>query len=255
MTSTLMGNNRVSEEEVFAVPDVPFTPTFKPFHHRDIISVVKEGIQAVGLDIVKSEYVLGQNGQRFFGVYGLDNGTSELSWSIGVRNSINKSMSIGITAGTRIFVCENLSFSGEFLAFRRHTAALDIDELAFLAYRSMRKMIPLLKAYQQWHLGLRRYPLAEEHMKLLLVEIMTNSVVIPPSKFHRFNELYAGTYDDSLYGFHEAATDVLKGSSLLTMPQKNKALNQVINGYIDSLENTGSSGLGDFFEKRALVHR
>ena len=42
--ATLMGNNRVSEAEVFSVPDVPFTSTFKPFHHRDIISVVKEGV-------------------------------------------------------------------------------------------------------------------------------------------------------------------------------------------------------------------
>ena len=50
-------------------------------------------------------------------------------------------------AGTRVFVCENLCFSGEFLAFRRHTAGLDIDELAFLAYRSMRKLIPMLKTF------------------------------------------------------------------------------------------------------------
>ena len=145
--ATLMGTNHVSEAEVIAVPDVPFTRTFKPFHHRDIISVVKQGVQAVGLEIVKSEYVLAQNGQRMFGVFDLSQGTSELSWSIGIRNSMNKSMSIGITAGTRVFVCDNLCFSGEFLAFRRHTSGLDIDELAFLAYRSMRQLIPMLKAF------------------------------------------------------------------------------------------------------------
>jgi hypothetical protein len=149
--SQLMGTNVVTEAEVFAVPDALFTPTFKPFHHRDIISVVKEGVQAVGMEIVNAEYVLAQNGQRMFGVYDLSQGTSELSWSIGIRNSMNKSMSIGITAGTRVFVCENLCFSGEFLAFRRHTGGLDIDELAFLAYKSMRTMIPLLKSFQTWH--------------------------------------------------------------------------------------------------------
>jgi len=92
--SSLLGKNRVSESEVIAVPDVPFTATFKPFHHRDIITVVKQGAEAVGLDIVAEEYILAQNGQRMFGVYDLSQGTNELSWSIGVRNSMNKSMSI-----------------------------------------------------------------------------------------------------------------------------------------------------------------
>ncbi len=250
--STLMGTNHVTEAEVIAIPDAVFTRTFKPWHHRDIISVVKQGVEAVGLEIVNSEYVLAQNGQRMFGVYDLSQGTSELSWSIGIRNSMNKSMSIGICAGTRVLVCENLCFSGQFLAFRRHTAGLDIDELAFLAYRSMRQLIPMLKAFQNWHLGLRNFPLSEVDSKILLVEIMTNSV-IPPSKFSRFNELYSKVYDNSLYGFHEAATDVLKGSNLLTMPKKNKALNNILNGYIDSLDSAGSSYLGNFYESRNLL--
>ena len=167
---------------------------------------------------------------------------------------MNKSMSLGITAGTRVFVCDNLCFSGDYLTFRRHTSGLDIDELAFLAYRSMRQMIPMLKAFQRWHEGLRNYPLAVTDAKLLLVEIMTNSV-IPPSKFSQFNGLYAKVYDDdSLWGFHEAATDVLKGSNLLTMPKKNKVLNQVIDNYIDSLDSAGRSSLGDFFQQRNLMH-
>ncbi|MCF6239293.1 MAG: hypothetical protein L3J79_10895 [Candidatus Marinimicrobia bacterium] len=248
--STLMGNNRVSEAEVITVPDVAFTRTFLHVHHRNVLSAVKDGVQAAGLNIVKSEYVLAQDGQRMFGVYDLNQGTSELSWSIGIRNSMNKSMSLGITAGTRVFVCDNLCFSGEFLAFRRHTSGLDIDELAFLAYRSMRQMVPMLQAFQRWHEGLRNYPLSVTDAKILLVEIMTHSV-IPPSKFNRFNGLYGSVYDDSLWGFHEAVTDVLKTSNLLTMPKKNKALNQVIDTYIDSLDSAGSSSLGDFYQQRA----
>jgi hypothetical protein len=80
------------------------------------------------------------------------------------------------------------------------------------------------------------------------------NAVIPPSKFNHFNSLFAKVYDDSLWGFHEAATDVLRGSNLLTMPKKNKALNQVIDNYIDSLDSAGSSSLGDFYQQRALAH-
>ena len=252
--SVLFGTNKVTEAEVIAVPDAQFTATFKPYAHREIISAVKQSATAIGLEIVKSEYVLAQNGQQMFGVYDLSQGTSELSWSIGIRNSMNKSLSIGITAGTRVFVCDNLCFSGEFLAFRRHTSALDIDELAFLAYRSMKQMIPLLRSFQFWQQGLKNIPLTATDSKLLLVEIMTNNV-IPPSKFSQFNDLYANVYDDSMWGFHEAATDILRGSNLLSMPKKNKVLNQIINSYIHPLESVGRSALGEFYENRALQHR
>ncbi len=56
--ATLMGNNNVTESEVFNVPAVPFTKTFHPLHHRDVIGAVKEAISIVGMDIVKSEYVI-----------------------------------------------------------------------------------------------------------------------------------------------------------------------------------------------------
>ncbi len=251
--SILMGTNKITEAEVFNVPAVPYTKTFHPVHHGDVIRAIKEAIGVVGMEIVRSEYVLGQDGMRMFGVYDLSQGTSELSWSIGIRNSMNKSMSLGITAGTRVFVCENLCFSGEFLAFRKHTSGLDTDELAFLAYKSMRNMIPRLTAFQKWHEGLKNYPLTEQDAKILLVEIITNSV-IPASKFHQFNDLYGNVYDDSLWGFHEATTDVLRGSNLMNLPKKNQALNQVINNFIFPDDSSIGSALGDFYERRCLNH-
>ena len=255
-TSILIGTNKVTESEVFNVPAVPFSKTFHPVHHRDLIQAVKEGVQAVGLEIVQSQYVLAAEGNRMFAVYDLSQRNNELCWSIGIRNSMNKTMSLGITAGTKVFVCENLCFSGDFLAMRRHTSGLDIDELAFLAYKSVRAMIPRLKALEAWQLGLRNYALSDTHLKVLLVEIMTNNV-IPASKFHQFNDLYTNVYrDNSLFNLHESATEILRESNLMTLPQKNKILNHVINNYIGSLSAANDvSSLGDFYQQRALIHR
>jgi hypothetical protein len=73
--ATLIGNNRVTEAEVFQVPSVPFTRTFKPFHHKQVIDAVRTGINAVGLEVVKTEYVLaGNEGVRMFGVWYLATG-------------------------------------------------------------------------------------------------------------------------------------------------------------------------------------
>jgi hypothetical protein len=35
-------------------------------------------------------------------------------FSIGIRNSHDKSLRLGLTAGLRVFVCSNMAFSGEF---------------------------------------------------------------------------------------------------------------------------------------------
>ena len=210
--STLIGKNKATEAEVCQVSAVPFTKSHHPIHHRHILDAMRSGVAATGLDIVNKEYVLANDGKKMFGVWDLSGGSDELCWSIGIRNSMDKSMAVGITAGTKVFVCENLAFSGEFVAFRKHTNGLDIDELDFMAYRAMKKMVANLTKFQAWHEGLKDFTLTEQDAKILLVETMASNV-IPPSKFARFNELYYDVYNPTLWGFHEAVTDVLRGSN------------------------------------------
>jgi hypothetical protein len=253
MSSILLGN-RVSEAEVIAVPDVPWTRSFHPVHHREILRVIKNSIKAVGLEISSAEYVLAQEGMQLFSVFDLSHSNNELGWSIGLRNSLNKSLSFSVTAGTRVFVCSNLCFSGTYLAVRKHTCGMNTDMLSVLAYRTMQMIIPQLRAFQAWHESLKNFPLSETNAKIMLVEIMTNNV-IPPSKFRQFLGLYANVYDDSVWGFHEAVTDILKASNLLVLPQKNKILNKVIDDYIGSLSAANViSRLGDFYQQRYLIH-
>jgi hypothetical protein len=252
-SSILIGNNRATEAEVIQVPAVPFTNSFHPVHHRQVLDAIRSGVVATGLEIINTEYVLANNGNRMFGIWDLSGGSDELCWSIGIRNSMDKSMALGVTAGTRVFVCDNLAFSGDFVEFRKHTKGLVYDELEFMAYRAMKKMVTNLTKFQTWHEGLKNFPLTEWDAKILLVEIMTNSI-IPPSKFSRFNELYfGGVYKPSLWGFHETVTDVLRDSNLLTLPKKNKLLNGVLNTYLDIRSIEPLSSLSDFYERRHLL--
>jgi len=251
--SILIGSNKVTEAEVINVPAVPFTRSFHPVHHRQVIDAIRSGVVATGLEIVKTDYVLANNGNRMFGIWDLSGGSEELCWSIGIRNSMDKSMALGITAGTRVFVCENLAFSGEFVEMRKHTKGLSYDELEFIAYRAMKKMVTNLIKFQAWHEDLKNFHLTEWDAKILLVEIMTNNI-IPPSKFSRFNELYfGGVYDPTLWGFHETVTDVLRDNNLLTLPKKNKMLNGMLDTYKDAKSIAPPSSLADFYEQRHLL--
>ncbi len=253
MSGSILMGNLVTEAEVTQVPAVPFTSTFHPVHHKQVIDAVRTGISLTGMEVVKSQYVLARDGMQMFGVWDLNAGNSDLCWSLGIRNSMDKSLALGITAGTKVFVCDNLAFDGEYLTFRKHTSGLDNDELEFLAYKSMKNMVPRLESFQKWHEGLRNYPLTEQDAKILLVEIIVNNV-IPASKFHQFNDLYCNVYDDSLWGFHETTTDVLRGSNLMNLPKKNQVLNGVINKFIYPDDSSIGSALGDFYARRCLNH-
>ena len=249
--ATLIGSNRVSEAEVFQVPSVPFTKTFRPVHHEQVIDAIRTGVNAVGMNVVRTEYVLANNGMRMFGVWELDSGTEEICWSMGIRNSMDKSMALGITAGTRVFICDNLAFQGDFVELRRHTKGLTIEELEFMAYRAIRTLVKRLTSFQAWHLGLKQFELSEPDAKALLVDMISQNI-FPASKFPRFHNLYfGGAYDSTLWGLHEATTEVLKDTNLLTLPKKNKTLNTILNQYIDGINADQPSPLGDFYEQRA----
>lgn len=249
--STLMGN-LVTEAEVSQVPKVQFTRTFHPVHHKQVINAVRTGINLTGMEVVRSRYALARDGMQMFGVWDLNAGNSDLCWSLGIRNSMDKSLALGITAGTKVFVCDNLAFDGEYLTFRKHTSGLDNDELEFIAYKSMKDIVPRLKSFQKWHEGLRNYDLTEQEAKILIFEVLTDRV-FPASKFNSFQELYfGGVYEPTLWGFHEAVTEILRGSNLITLPNKNRMLNNIINEFICDMDGDGSSPLGDFFEQRCL---
>ena len=123
--------------------------------------------------------------------------------------------------------------------------------MTVLAYRSMRNMIPLLRSFQAWHEGLKHYELSEADAKVLLVELIKQKI-IPASWFPRFYELYfGGIYEQTLWGFHETATNVLKDANLLTLPKKNRLLNAILNQHIEDMQAELPSSLGDFYENRA----
>jgi hypothetical protein len=52
---------------------------------------------------------------------------NDFSWVVGVRNSHNKMFPAGLVAGTRVFVCDNLAFSGEVKISRKHTRFAERD--------------------------------------------------------------------------------------------------------------------------------
>jgi hypothetical protein len=124
----------VGRDEIAAIPTPEGTASWKPVPHLDVIDSVTEAIKAKNWQIVDEQYGLAREGQRMFGVMRI-NRTSSPDWSrcIGIRNSHDQSLSVGLAAGISVTCCSNLAFGGAMVLKRRHTSRIELGDLVLTA--------------------------------------------------------------------------------------------------------------------------
>ena len=69
-----------------------------------------------------------------FGVVQINRSSSpEWSRTIGLRNSHDQSLSVGLAAGISVTCCSNLAFGGAMVLKRRHTSRIELGDLVLTA--------------------------------------------------------------------------------------------------------------------------
>jgi hypothetical protein len=131
------GAHTASREAVLAVATPAPTATWRPIPHGDLLAGVQTTLERGGLRTVEEAHGLTRDGQRYFGLLRVQNGAPDGDFGlvVGVRNSHDKSFPAGLVVGAAVFVCDNLSFSGEVRLARKHTVhiARDLPELIEVA--------------------------------------------------------------------------------------------------------------------------
>jgi hypothetical protein len=99
---------------------------------------------------------------------------AEYGAAVGFRHANDRSMPIQIAVGARVFVCDNMSFLGELIHTRKHTAKLDLGvELDSAMYRYMqgfRKLVDDITVQQE-------SPLEDRKAKTLIYDIFRQKIV------------------------------------------------------------------------------
>ena len=115
-TSTLIGysGRTIGREELALVPTPPATETHRPIPHHEIVQALIETLGFRHIGVVHDEYAVSPDGMKAFGVLDLATEMEGCRFSIGLRNSHDKSMRLAMTCGYRVFVCSNMAFSGDF---------------------------------------------------------------------------------------------------------------------------------------------
>ena len=128
----------VSRDEVACIDTPSSTDTWHPVPHMDVIEAVTEVVRAHRWDIESERFGLASDGQKMFGVMEISRSSSP-QWHrcIGIRNSHDKSLAVGLSAGIVVLVCSNLAFGGTRLINRKHTSRIDLSELIARAVASL----------------------------------------------------------------------------------------------------------------------
>jgi len=118
------GANGATLDEIRAVPTPDATDTYQPIPHITVIEQAKAALQRRGIVVKQEQYGLWGGGARLFGVLelaGLDGIHGDFALQLGLRNSHDKRFPAAGLLGSRVFVCDNLAFSGEIRFARKHT--------------------------------------------------------------------------------------------------------------------------------------
>ena len=113
--STLIASTaKLTRQQLAAVPTPLGTATHRPVPHAEIVEALVETLSFRHIGVVQEEYAVSKDGMKMFGVLDLDTGIPGCRFSIGVRNSHDRSMRLAAVVGVRVLVCENMAFSGDF---------------------------------------------------------------------------------------------------------------------------------------------
>jgi hypothetical protein len=151
--SVLMAyGGKLSREELADVRTPDATATHKPIPHIEVVQSLVETLGLRRIAVVKDEYAVSKDGMKMFGAMELDQGMEGARFALGIRNSHDKSFRLAVTVGYRVFVCENLAFSGDFSpVLAKHSKNFSLQNALSIGVDDMqRNFKPMVEAVNHW---------------------------------------------------------------------------------------------------------
>ena len=156
METTLIAGSdtsgKLTRTELALVETPHSTATHQIIPHCEIVNALEEQLGFRHIAIASEEYAVTKDGKNFFGVMTLDSGGIGSQFALGVRNSHSKQFRLSIAVGIRIFVCSNLSFSGDYnVVLAKHSKNFRLkDAISIGIDEAQRGFAPMMMQVESW---------------------------------------------------------------------------------------------------------
>jgi hypothetical protein len=225
------GANPVEYDALRALETPAATATHMPIPHFRVVDLIAHALGYYGHQVVEQHFGLTPDGMRFFGVLSLKSDYTGYSDMVGLRNSHDRKFPVGVSFGSRTFVCDNLAFSGDHVIKRKHTANLKRDLPGLIG----EIIEPLAIQREQQHRQLEHYratPLTDDRADQAIMQ-MYRSQVIGVQKIadvlKQWEEPTHDWGDKSGWRLFNAATFALTGK-VSENPRATADLHKIIDG-------------------------
>ena len=214
-TSTLLSyGGKLTREQLALVETPPGTATHRPIPHAEVIEALTETLSFRHIGVVKDEYAVSRDGMKMFGVLDLDTSMHGCRFSIGVRNAHDKSMRLAMTVGYRVFVCENMAFSGDFQpVLAKHSKNFSLTSALSIGVDLMQRNFDgMQKQVDAW----RDSQLSDAKAKLIIYQAFIESDLEVPKHLARpvhdlyFNPQFEEFQPRTLWSLSNAFTSAFK---------------------------------------------
>lgn len=183
------GTSKITREELKVIPTPAASETHQPLAHHEIVGALIETLSFRQISIVRDEYAVSADGMKMFGVLDLAATFDGCRFSIGVRNSNDKSMRLALTVGYRVFVCDNMAFQGDFTpVLAKHTKHVNlVDVLSVGVDRMQRNFEPMRKQVETW----RKAQLTDDAARIIIYRaFVAGELDVPRHLARRVHEEY-----------------------------------------------------------------
>lgn len=230
------GAAEVPRKALALVPTPAPTETWRPIPHEEYVRQVEWELPRYGLDIVAEAHALTHDSSRYFGLIQVQNGCNspDYSWVLGLRNSHDKTLTAGLVAGSQVFVCDNLSFSGEVSISRKHTVNI-MEDLPGLIGNALGRLLLMFKSQDQRVERYRATRLSEPDVHDLTIRALDSGVVCAskiPDVLKEWREpRYREFEPRTVWSWFNGVTETAKGA-LHLLPRRTQALYRLCDDFV-----------------------
>jgi len=230
------GGEETSFEEIEMVPTPESTKSWTPIPHADLVNRVRDTITQTGLKVTQEQHGLAYDGARYFGLMRLENGDDHDDYGtlMGLRNSHDKVFPAGLSVGAHVFVCDNMSFSGEIVIARKHTRWIGRD-LPQLIATAVGKIGDARRGQDMRFAAYKQYELtdAEAHdLTIQALDVRAISTRNLPKVIEQWREPDHEEFGDkTLWRYFNACTEALKVVKPENLPRRTMALHGLLDSF------------------------
>ena len=217
----LLGNNKITRQELALIETPEATDTFKPIAHHTLVEQLAETLSFRHINVTSDEYVVSPDGMKMFGLLQLDATFLDCRFSIGIRNAHDKSMRLGLVAGYNVLVCSNMSFQGDFTpVLAKHSKHFDLqDALTIGVDRIQRNWQPLQHALETR----RTTEISDDNARLMIYDAFLQGKfpikLMKPVDQEYFNPSYEEFKPKTLWSLENSFTTAFKQLKPIPMYQ------------------------------------